>query len=257
MSWRYSSCRSFSSPNMRSSSTSENPITAFSGVRSSCDMLARNSDLCCARPPRAARVFSSSSRNTRALWMATADWLASVSSRSTVALGERAGHAPADHQRADDLVLAQQRDGQHRAPPGSADAVDVRIGRLRARSGAWRGSPRGGGAADERLVQVDARRPQRLDQLAAGAVDVRTWNSSVSSSNSKIEPPSAPDSSTARVTIVVSTCCRSRLELTAWLVSPSALQLVNRLRQLAAALLQLLEQLHVLDRDRALLRRTS
>ena len=46
MSWRYSSWRSFSSPNMRSSSTSEKPITAFRGVRSSCDMLARNSDLC-------------------------------------------------------------------------------------------------------------------------------------------------------------------------------------------------------------------
>ena len=31
MSCRYSSCRSFSSPNIRSSSTSEKPITAFSG----------------------------------------------------------------------------------------------------------------------------------------------------------------------------------------------------------------------------------
>ncbi len=46
MSCRYSSCRSLSSPNMRSSRTSENPMTAFSGVRSSWDMLARKSDLC-------------------------------------------------------------------------------------------------------------------------------------------------------------------------------------------------------------------
>ena len=37
---------SFSSPNIRSDSTSEKPMIAFSGVRSSCDMLARNSDLC-------------------------------------------------------------------------------------------------------------------------------------------------------------------------------------------------------------------
>src|SRR5215471_2622105 len=44
MSLRYSSCFSFSSPNIRSFSTSENPMIAFSGVRSSCDMLARNSD---------------------------------------------------------------------------------------------------------------------------------------------------------------------------------------------------------------------
>src|SRR6266849_1391974 len=46
MSFRYSSCFSFSSPNMRSVSTSENPMMAFNGVRNSWDMLARNSDLC-------------------------------------------------------------------------------------------------------------------------------------------------------------------------------------------------------------------
>ena len=46
MSWRYSSCFSFRSPNIRSSSTSEKPMIALSGVRSSWDMLARNSDLC-------------------------------------------------------------------------------------------------------------------------------------------------------------------------------------------------------------------
>src|SRR5713101_7540365 len=46
MSFRYSSCFSFSSPNMRSVSTSEKPMMAFNGVRSSWDMLARNSDLC-------------------------------------------------------------------------------------------------------------------------------------------------------------------------------------------------------------------
>ncbi len=40
------SCLAFSSPNMRSVSTSEKPMMALSGVRSSCDMLARNSDLC-------------------------------------------------------------------------------------------------------------------------------------------------------------------------------------------------------------------
>ena len=49
MSSRYSSCFAFSSPNMRSRSTCEKPMIALSGVRSSCDMLARNSDLCSAR----------------------------------------------------------------------------------------------------------------------------------------------------------------------------------------------------------------
>ena len=37
---------SLSSPNIRSERTSEKPRMAFSGVRSSWDMLARNSDLC-------------------------------------------------------------------------------------------------------------------------------------------------------------------------------------------------------------------
>ena len=46
MSSRYSSCFSFTSPNIFSRSTCEKPMIAFSGVRSSCDMFARNSDLC-------------------------------------------------------------------------------------------------------------------------------------------------------------------------------------------------------------------
>ena len=46
MSSRYSACFSFTGPNISSRSTCEKPRMAFSGVRSSCDMLARNSDLC-------------------------------------------------------------------------------------------------------------------------------------------------------------------------------------------------------------------
>ena len=46
MSSRYSACFSFTGPNISSRSTCEKPMIAFSGVRSSCDMLARNSDLC-------------------------------------------------------------------------------------------------------------------------------------------------------------------------------------------------------------------
>ena len=81
MSRRYSSWRSLSSPNIRSSSTSEKPITAFSGVRSSCDMLARNSDLW-RLAISSSLVLVSSSRNSRALTMASADWLAKVWSSS-------------------------------------------------------------------------------------------------------------------------------------------------------------------------------
>ena len=46
MSSRYSACFAFTSPTIPSRSTCEKPMIAFSGVRSSCDMLARKSDLC-------------------------------------------------------------------------------------------------------------------------------------------------------------------------------------------------------------------
>ena len=53
-------------------------MMAFNGVRSSWDMLARNSDLC-----RLAasiwRLFSSISRNSRAFWIANTDWVARFS----------------------------------------------------------------------------------------------------------------------------------------------------------------------------------
>ena len=61
MSSRYSSCFAFTSPNIRSRNTCEKPMIAFSGVRSSCDMLARNSDLCLLAAS-SSRLFSSSSR---------------------------------------------------------------------------------------------------------------------------------------------------------------------------------------------------
>ena len=83
MSRRYSSWRSLMSPNIRSSSTSEKPRTAFSGVRSSWDMLARNSDLCRLASSSSA-LCTFSSRKSCALSRARADWLANVSSRSRV-----------------------------------------------------------------------------------------------------------------------------------------------------------------------------
>jgi hypothetical protein len=69
---KYSSCFSWSSPNIRSDSTSEKPMIAFSGVRSSWDMFARNSDLCWLATS-SSRLLSSISRKSRAFWMARAD----------------------------------------------------------------------------------------------------------------------------------------------------------------------------------------
>ena len=77
MSRTYSDWRSFKGPNSSSSSTSEKPMTAFSGVRSSCDIEARNADLC----PDA----TSSSRAVCTFWIAITPWAANVVTSSTVA----------------------------------------------------------------------------------------------------------------------------------------------------------------------------
>src|SRR3989454_232265 len=61
----------------------EPPMIALSGVRSSCDMLARNSDLC-RLAASSWRPLSSISWKRRALSMATAAWEANVWSISTV-----------------------------------------------------------------------------------------------------------------------------------------------------------------------------
>ena len=52
-------------------------MMAFSGVRSSWDMFARNSDLW-RLATSSSRLFASSSRKSRAFWMARADWVAKV-----------------------------------------------------------------------------------------------------------------------------------------------------------------------------------
>ena len=90
MSWMYSACLSLSSPNMRSPRTSEKPMIALSGVRSSCDMFARNSDLW-RLAASSSRLLSSSSLKSRAFWIAMADWAASVFRRSTTSGANRPG----------------------------------------------------------------------------------------------------------------------------------------------------------------------
>ena len=100
-------------------------MTAFSGVRSSWDMLARNSDLW-RLAASSCRLFSSSSRNSRAFWMARADWAAKVLSRSTTGCGKSARRLPDDDQAAEDPVLAQQRDRQH--GPEAGRRIASRIG---------------------------------------------------------------------------------------------------------------------------------
>src|SRR5262245_35421744 len=82
MSFEYSSCFSLRSPNMRSDSTSEKPMMAFRGVRSSWDMLARNSDLWRLAASRW-RFAASSSLKSRTFSIAMTAWLANVFRTST------------------------------------------------------------------------------------------------------------------------------------------------------------------------------
>ena len=74
-------------------------MTAFSGVRSSWDMLARNSDLCRLATSSSADLVSSS-RKSRALTMAIADCAARVSRRSVVLGGKVPGVGPAHEEHA-------------------------------------------------------------------------------------------------------------------------------------------------------------
>ncbi len=251
MSRTYSSWRSLSSPNIRSSSTSENPITAFSGVRSSCDMLARNSDLCWLATS-SSRVFRSSSRNTRALWMATTDWLASVSSRSTVS----AGNAPGTVRRTTSAptIASSRRSGSTTIErhPCAPQRVDVRVGRLGVEIRRLAYLARGGRVAHERLMQPDPDPTQRTDQLVARAgaraqhelLGIRLELEDRAAVRSRELGRARDDRRQDLVEI------EGRAHRLADLAERA--ELVDRSRQLRAALLELLEELDVPDRDRTL-----
>ena len=168
MSRRYSSWRSLSSPNIRSSRTSENPITALSGVRSSCDMLARNSDLCRLAISSWSVLTSSSTEQARVV---DGDrGLAGERLEQPARLRrELAGHRAPHDQCADDLVLAHERDGEQRPPPVAPERLGVEIELLEVEVGGLEGLTADRGAADERLVDVDPQRAEGLDELLARA----------------------------------------------------------------------------------------
>ena len=169
MSSRYSRCLSLSSPNMPSSSTSEKPITALSGVRSSCDMLARNSDLC-ALATSTCRLFSPISRNRWAFWIASADWLANLSSSSAVSTANSPGPLPPHDERSENPILAQQGHGEHRLPAVPQQLLDVRVGRLHVEVGQRLRPAQRRRPADRRLAESNSGCPERPDQLVARAV---------------------------------------------------------------------------------------
>ena len=217
-------------------------MTAFSGVRSSCDMLARNSDLCRLATSSSLRLAPPARGTARALWMATADWLASVSSRSTVGRSNAPGRASADDEDADDLLLpaaAGRRAASASRRPASAsrcgsEGSRVQVGGL-PRAAARRRAP------DERLVEVDA------DRAAARPTSSALVPAHVRSANSPARGVELEDRAarrcrrarTARATIVVSTSSSVEARAdTAWLISPSACSSSTERASSALALLQ-------------------
>ena len=204
MSWRYSACFSFTSPNIRSASTSEKPRIAFSGVRSSWDMLARNSDLW-RLAASSCRLLSAISRKSRAFWMARADWVAKVWRSSMTSGANAPGVFLLTVNAADQLVFAQHRDGEQRPVPGAEEDVaeGPSIGVLRRRC---RGSGPARAVSAMRPMMPSPLRSRRAPgerhHLARQGCGWRgAGRLSVASSYSKTEQASVPASWLARVTI--------------------------------------------------------
>ena len=114
---------------------------------------------------------SSSSRNSRALSRASADWLAKVCEQVHDLLGEVAGQLPPDDERPDDPVLAEHRHGQQRPPPVVEEDPQVRVEVDRAEIGDGDRATLLRGPADQRRVEVDAYVLQPLDHLGRRPVD--------------------------------------------------------------------------------------
>ena len=94
-------------------------MMAFSGVRSSWDMLARNSDLCWLATS-SCRLLSSISRNRRAFWIARADWVAKVR-RSSMTSGANAPSGLPDHGEAAEQVILADEGNREQGPVPSAN----------------------------------------------------------------------------------------------------------------------------------------
>ena len=202
-------------------------------------------------------LLPSSSRNSCALSMASADWLANVSSRSTTS------------RRRSRRARCAARPGRRRSRPsrsiGTASQGAPAVRR-------WSASRCGSPGASRRSATCDggrrssrrARRASRRGRCGCGAGASTTSGSCPGTRarrtaaspgrDSMIEPPSVPESSTACVAMVASTWSRSRLELTASPTSPSARSSSTVRASSRSRCCELLDQLDVVDRDRGLRR---
>ena len=184
--------------------------------------------------------------------MARADWVANVFRTSIDLRRELAGRLPGQGQAADDLVLAEQGHGEERpvAEPDERVPDAALVGPGLGDVGDLDGLAHLGRAPHEPFALPERRRPQGLDERR---VVVVRWRAARTARRRRRTRRSssrrAPASWLARETMVSSTVSTSSVELTARLTSPSAVQLLDRLGQLARPRLQLLEEADVLDGD--------
>ena len=151
-----------------------------------------------------------------------------------------------------------------RAPSASRRGTGcpgMRVELGRARSGTSSGRSGERGSAHQGRVPVDGDRPQLLQQGGTAAEPPRTWNESVDSSYSRIDPPSVLSvmspkprlvSRTAFLTMRSRTSSRSRLEPTASSTSRRASSCATLSRQLGASGLEGAHQVDLPQHDRAL-----
>ena len=128
----------------------------MSGVRSSWDMLARNSDLWWLAAS-SCRPLSAISRKSRAFWIASAGSRGEGLQDLDELRRERTGRPPIDHQRPDDVILPDEGHRQN-GPVSSAQEHVAELALVGALEGNVRHLDRLallGGAAHETLPQVE------------------------------------------------------------------------------------------------------
>ena len=197
-------------------------MTALSGVRSSCDMLARNSDLC-RLATSSWRLLCCSSRNDARVVDRHRGLARERLEQVDGAGGEGAGDLAPHEQRADDLLLPPQRDRQQRAPAGAR-----RASRGAGREARARDPP----PAAARRSQPRARRTSRrcgCASLRSSAIRPGSVPTQVRSANSPRRPVELEDRAALGAGQLRGAGHDRRehlveveLEDTAWLISPSA-----------------------------------
>ena len=182
---------------MRSSRTSEKPMTALSGVRSSCDMLARNSDLCrllgeLGALPLQLAVYAGVGQGDGRLVGEGLQQLARL-------LAELPRDLATHHEGAHGLPGPDvgRGSGDHGTPAGGITGwrgAESGSPRWSTRSATWIGLPsRQGRLSDEGLVDVNPAprsAPRTLGARAGGRANAE--EAGVRSSRSTSEPPLVP-----------------------------------------------------------------